>query len=220
MASTFGTIAGRPGPACWDATTGARRQASGATIPGSRASKQRVPRGRGTRRRPRPPPGPSTTGPAPDDRLPDAAVREPDADEPGQQVVLDQAAPRLRRGPGSGGTCSRPAARGGGCARAAPWRSTLARIPSARRAPRRCVLAYASGVRISVRTARAAAIASALPNSVPPDRDEVRALAVRPLRLVEDLGDRVGHAPRPERHAAGDRLAARHEVGLEAPLRR
>ena len=114
----------------------------------------------------------STDGTRPHDRLPDAAIGEPDPDEPGQPLVL--ARPSLggivQRRPA--GTCSRPAGRGDRCATAGR-RSTDARIPSASRAPRRWVLAYASGVRISVRTARARRHRERVREQRPPERDEV-----------------------------------------------
>ena len=62
-----------------------------------------------------------------------------------------------------------------------PARSTAARMPPASRAPRRCVCAYASGVRISSIVARAAAIERALPKSVPPVATRCDALAVGAL---------------------------------------
>ena len=57
-----------------------------------------------------------------------------------------------------------------------PARATAARMPSARRAPRRWVCAYASGVRISSIVALAAASESGLPKSVPPMATETMAI--------------------------------------------
>ena len=101
-----------------------------------------------------------------------------------------------------------------------PWRSTDSRIPPASDAPRRWVCAYASGTRISVITARAAAIASGLPKIVPPVATRFDRSPSGPLRWSRCSAIAVGRAPRPEREAARDRLADDEEVGIEAPLRR
>ncbi len=49
------------------------------------------------------------------------------------------------------------------------------------------------------------------------DGDQVRALAVGTLDLGQDVGDRIGHAPGAEGHAAGDRLAHGQDVRRQAP---
>ena len=90
-------------------------------------------------------------------------------------------------------------------------------MPSASRAP--------ESLRVRVRlrrqdlehVARAAAIDSALPNSVPPIATRSQRSPSRSLVLGEDGGDVLGHPPRAERDAARDRLAAGQEVRVEAP---
>ena len=100
-----------------------------------------------------------------------------------------------------------------------PVRSTPARMPSARRAPSRCVLRVGLGRQHLEHGRLRRRHREGVAEERAADGDHVGALAVGSLRLRQDLGDLVGHAPGAERHSAGDRLAAGHEVGLEVPQR-
>ena len=149
-----------------------------------------------------------------DDRFPHAAVREVDPDQTAAAARRASRRPRRRRAASTARTWSRSAARSGGSSTAGRRPTTAASMPSASRAPSTCVCAYASGVSTSSSVARAAAIESGLPNSVPP-------VAIagfpssRPDGSTQRLGHLVGHAVGAERHAAGDRLPDRDDVGLE-----
>ena len=83
---------------------------------------------------------------------------------------------------------------------AARTRSTPRACPSASRVPSRCVCAYASSVRTSLIAARAAAIESGLPNSVPP-------IATWRLVVVAAPGA-AEHRPRPRRSSRRHRAGA------------
>ena len=126
--------------------------------------------------------------------------------------------PRPRCGSASAGTGSRRAGPRCGMCHGRPCRSTDARMPPASRAPSRCVCAYASGSRISVSTARAAAIASGLPKIVPPVATRFERSPSGPLRCSRSsaIGSVMPQAPN-GRPPAID-LPATSEVGLEAPL--
>ena len=94
--------------------------------------------------------------------------------------------PLRRCGSAPVGRCIPSGGRAHGCARGGPRATTLSRIPSASRAPRRWVWAYASGVSTSSIVALAAAIESALPNSVPPIATMSKRSPSGPLNCVRN----------------------------------
>ena len=158
--------------------------ASGASLR-RRAPRAASPSPRGRRRRPRPRPAPSTPGPprrSPPRRRGSRARRGSAASAARRR----RPGPRRRRGSASAGTCSRRVARGAGRATGSPCRSTDGAHPAGQ--PR----AQPLGVRIGLgredlghhgprrrHRERVAEDRAAR-------RDEVRALPVRALALVEE----------------------------------